>query len=280
MLYANSPNGEKITATPGALGACPGCEDKLIPKCGELVTWHWSHYGHPDCDDWFEPESDWHRAWKGCFPPDQVEVVMPPHRADVIARRTVIEFQHSAIPTYEIRQREDFYTAEVGRLTWVFDAREFAGNLEFRYRDTWTELPAMVEFQATRYIRPPIYQSQCSCGAWRLRRAEGWEPCWSCGSSLEPKAFGPPHLGLRATRYASFVWKHRRPSHGACGQPLFWDLGNGWLFHVLTLHLDRPTAGFGRFLRQEAFIAWYGGQAQRTQPLTEPHEVSQRAAVP
>lgn len=263
MLYANSPEGYKIAASRGAVGVCPGCDDKLIAKCGELVIHHWSHYARPDCDNWFEPETDWHRGWKAHFSPRQVEVVIGPHRADVVARSTVLEFQHSGISTTEIRERESFYTQAVGRMAWVFDANDFREHLDFRFKKTWTDLPPMIGFQATEVAEPRTDMARCTCGAWRLwlaYPASSWAPCWQCGTNAQPREIAAPRVRADKSRYATFVWKHRRRSHGAVAAPLFWDLGNGWLFHVITLHFDRTAAGFGRFVTRDYFVTWYGGQ--------------------
>jgi hypothetical protein len=266
MMYARSPDGAKVLATPGALASCPGCDDKLIAKCGEIVVWHWAHHAHPDCDTWFEPESEWHMGWKRCFDPEQVEVVIGPHRADAVARNTVIEFQHSLISTREIREREDFYVDNIGAMVWVFDAAEFGHRLDFSERSDWTQLPGMIAFPATAGANP-VYQARCTCGAWRLsRNNNGWRPCWSCKSPLLPKQIEPPFSDTVA-RYATFKWSYRRPSHGFCAQPLFWDLGDGRLFHVITLQLGPPTVGFGRLISSEAFLAWYGGNIPDSKAL-------------
>jgi hypothetical protein len=267
MMYARSPVGTKVLATPGTVATCPGCDDKLIPKCGEIVVWHWSHHAHPDCDAWFEPESEWHHAWKRHFPPEQVEVVIGPHRADAVANSTVIEFQHSLISTREIREREDFYVDTIGAMVWIFDAKEFGTRLEFVDREGWHQLPAMIAFPATETLTPTVYQARCSCGAWRLTRDDQpWRACWQCGSPLLPKRIEPP-LFSTDEHYATFKWSYRRASHGFCGQPLFWDLGDGRLFHVLTLNLGPPTIGFGRFLRQEAFLAWFGAPPSKSEDV-------------
>lgn len=194
-MYARDPDGAKILATRGAEGYCPACADKLVAKCGELVVHHWSHFARPDCDDWYEPETEWHHGWKRHFQPDQVEVVIGPHRADVLADGTVIEFQHSPISTTEIREREDFYVAEVGAMVWVFDAQPYRSRVDIR---------------------------------------------------------------RRPNREATFVWRHWRPSHGVCRQPMFWDFGPDTMFRVNGFHPGTPTVGHGTYINPGAFLAWYG----------------------
>lgn len=117
--------------SPGLRGNCPLCGAALLAKCGELVTWHWSHFADPDCDPWSEGESAWHAEWKTAAPPGRREVVMPPHRADVVAGDgTVCEIQRAGISAAEIREREAFYAAAGSRphglpaMRWIFDASD------------------------------------------------------------------------------------------------------------------------------------------------------------
>jgi hypothetical protein len=85
--------------------------------------WHWAHLGGSSCDHWWEPEKEWHRAWKGLFPDDWQEVVRraesgEKHIADVETDRGwVIEFQHSYLKPEERRSRDAFYP----KLIWVVD---------------------------------------------------------------------------------------------------------------------------------------------------------------
>jgi hypothetical protein len=92
-----------------------------MPKCGEIVSWHWAHKVK-DCDTWSEPESEWHRGWKARFPPRWQEVVMGSHRADVKTPFGVLEFQKSSISLAEIKEREHFY----GSMAWVIESSEWA----------------------------------------------------------------------------------------------------------------------------------------------------------
>jgi ribosomal protein L37AE/L43A len=128
MIYAHNQSKEKIEATPEAEGFCPSCGEKLVPKCGQLKIWHWSHKGQRDCDDWYEPETEWHLGWKKLFGKENCEVVMPPHRADIYGNfNVVIELQHSSISPEEISKREEFYK----KMIWIIDAHPFAENLRF-----------------------------------------------------------------------------------------------------------------------------------------------------
>lgn len=110
----------------GTVGICPGCAGEVRAKCGEIVSWHWAHI-NADCDPWSEPETEWHRKWKGYFPPDWQEVTKPPHRADVAGPDGVLEIQRSGISPAEIREREQFY----GRMAWLLNGHDFWENLEW-----------------------------------------------------------------------------------------------------------------------------------------------------
>lgn len=122
MQYAYV-EGERHTASPGLRGECPHCGSVVVSKCGDLKVWHWSHLGKRHCDRWWEPETEWHRDWKGHFPTDWHEVghLAPDgerHIADIKAPHgLVIEFQHSAIADVERTSRTTFY----GNMVWVVD---------------------------------------------------------------------------------------------------------------------------------------------------------------
>lgn len=123
MLFAVDQDRQKISATPKTEGWCPMCKEKLIPKCGRVVTHHWAHRGE-DCDSWREPETEWHRYWKRLVPPEYSEVMIERngarHRADILTKGgIVIELQHSPLAVDEIAEREAFY----GKMIWLFDVR-------------------------------------------------------------------------------------------------------------------------------------------------------------
>lgn len=120
MRYA-IVDGTKQLPSKGTWGSCPSCNATVVSKCGPLVVHHWAHKAGADCDSWSEPIGPWHLEWQSQVKPDFVEVVVGPHRADLIGKGDcVIELQHSPIPKDDIRAREDFY----GNMVWVFDATD------------------------------------------------------------------------------------------------------------------------------------------------------------
>ena len=138
MLYADSPHGGKITATPTTEGKCPLCGAALIPKCGSINAWHWAHKTTADCDPWSDGETAWHLGWKKLVEPAFCEFRLPPHRADILGNdATVIELQHSPISAEEIQERERFYD----NMVWLFDGtalgRRFKQERRCKYNVPW-----------------------------------------------------------------------------------------------------------------------------------------------
>ena len=120
MRYANV-NGRKQLPEKGLWGTCPLCAETVISKCGNLVVHHWVHKAGSDCDPWSEPVGPWHIEWQNYVESDSVEVVIGPHRADIVGTNDcVIELQHSPIALDQIAARENFYR----NMAWVFDATE------------------------------------------------------------------------------------------------------------------------------------------------------------
>ena len=74
---------QRITAKPKQIANCPICNEKVISKCGSIKVWHWAHKSNIDCDEWYEPETQWHREWKSKFPKEQQEIIIGKHRADI-----------------------------------------------------------------------------------------------------------------------------------------------------------------------------------------------------
>ncbi len=108
------------------------CVTPVIPKCGEFVSHHWAHKSNRDCDPWWE-ESEWHLGWKKLIRPENTEVVMKPHRADIVGNRgMVVELQHSRLPPDQVRAREAFYR----NMVWLVDGLQFRKRLRVQaYRN-------------------------------------------------------------------------------------------------------------------------------------------------
>jgi competence protein CoiA len=124
MKFANIEC-QRREAQRGLSATCPSCGAEVIAKCGDHRVWHWAHRGVRVCDPWWEPETEWHRAWKNEFPADWQEAIQfaqtsEKHVADVKTQSgMVIEFQHSFLKTEERMSREAFYR----KMVWVVDGR-------------------------------------------------------------------------------------------------------------------------------------------------------------
>ena len=109
---------------------CPICDGSLFIKDGEYRRKHFAHKhgGARSCDGWASDMSDWHREWQERFPEECREVVIDfngeRHRADVLVKDVVVEFQHSRISKEEFEKRNKFYTAAGYQLIWLFDLSE------------------------------------------------------------------------------------------------------------------------------------------------------------
>lgn len=123
MKYA-IVDGQKREALRSLVGTCRQCGAVLTPKCGKIRVEHWAH-SPGIVDHRWEPETEWHRAWKNCFPVECQEVDHLAsdgvrHVADVkTAHGRVIEFQHSPISEEERRSREEFYRP----MCWVVNGQ-------------------------------------------------------------------------------------------------------------------------------------------------------------
>ncbi len=108
---------------------CPACGKAVVVKAvkSNNVRTHFAHKRNCLCfDDWKHDMSDWHFEWQSKFPIDSREVVVEKegvvHRADVLIKNTVIEFQHSPISGEEFEARNSFYKNCGYRVVWLFDA--------------------------------------------------------------------------------------------------------------------------------------------------------------
>lgn len=117
-------NDIRLEAKTGLRAVCPGCSQPVVAKCGTKRVHHWAHRGNKPCDDWWESETEWHRAWKNNFPIEWQEKFLSDietgekHIADIqTSYGLVIEFQHSPIDPKKCSARESFYK----NMIWVVD---------------------------------------------------------------------------------------------------------------------------------------------------------------
>lgn len=120
QLVAPTQTGQRAT--------CDDCGHDMGARVGRTVIPYWAHLPGQDRDcaatdrDYLSP---WHLAWQSYAPPEWREVRWGPRRADVLLPDgTCLEVQHSPMPAREIRDRTDFWLAETGGITWIFDATE------------------------------------------------------------------------------------------------------------------------------------------------------------
>ncbi|WPU99199.1 competence protein CoiA family protein [Mucilaginibacter sp. cycad4] len=112
----------RIEAQTGLAGLCPRCAKPVIAKCGSRRIHHWAHRSMTRCDNWWEPETYWHRLWKNKFQAEWQEFILSDeltgekHIADVrTSQGYVVEFQYSSIDPKERAARENFYQ----NMVWV-----------------------------------------------------------------------------------------------------------------------------------------------------------------
>lgn len=132
MKYALIDN-KKVEANPNIKNAiCPLCNSKVITKCGNIKVRHFAHKNNINCDDWFENETWWHRAWKDKFDKELQEVIIKKenkkHIADICYETRILELQNSAISSEEILEREEFYD----NMMWIINSDDFYDNFDLR----------------------------------------------------------------------------------------------------------------------------------------------------
>ena len=100
LIYALTADHHRVHALDAEKGQeyyCPVCGNQVIPRQGEVNSWHFAHV--TSCmDDWKYDMSEWHRGWQSRFPENVREIVVEHrgecHRADILMGGYDIEFQH------------------------------------------------------------------------------------------------------------------------------------------------------------------------------------------
>lgn len=242
MLWAQE-NGSKILASPGSRAKCPCCGGDVIAKCGEIVSWHWSHK-QKDCDSWHEPESQWHINWKKQFPQDWQEIAIGNHRADIATPHGIIEFQNSPLNAAEIRAREDFY----GRMIWVVNASDFKCNLETYIPESWRK----------EYIK--LHQKPewaLSCGTLDLfgllEQSEEDLRRWKKLDQQKARAFDE-WIKRKQEKLLHFRWLWPRKTWLIAQRKVYLDFGDDKLYRIASSYGRKRTYIIAEPLKKSHFI--------------------------
>jgi len=231
MLYAIL-NNEKIPATPKALAKCPLCQMEVFSKCGEINIWHWSHKKHESCDNWYEPETQWHLNWKEVFGKDRTEIVIIKdgikHFADIQSENyVIIELQNSPLKNNAIRQREEFYGE---RMLWVINGTSFIFNFRM-YEDSF--LKDWMRFQ-DGYVNLKTGEFQSN---------------------------------IVIKRNIKFEWSYARKSWQDANRPIFIDFGGDSIFRVLKGM--GTSSGIGIKVKKSSFVQKYKGDLSKLHLITD-----------
>lgn len=181
---------ERIEPIPNQEASCPICLNPVISKCGSINIWHWSHKNLEDCDDWYEPESQWHKDWKNEFPKEQQEFTMGKHRADIrTSNRVIIELQNSPISSENIIDREDYYK----RMIWLLNGANLAKGLKLRNKKDlitfrWKH-PPKTWWSAEKEVYIDLSELYKDVEIFLIKKVYNKIPCGGWGIILSRKQF-------------------------------------------------------------------------------------------
>jgi len=245
MQYA-LVNNIKSEPVKGANGVCPGCRKEVIAKCGKIKIHHWAHKTLTDCDNWWEPETEWHREWKNKFPAEYREIPFfdeknnEYHRADIHTPNGVtIEFQNSPISIEELQSRDAFYS----KLIWVVNAAKFKKGFTFTRQIPWPDDPRLKDFE----IAGLIYFKKEDI----LNSKEGDLLLVYGSNSPELK-----DVPLSEVHFA-FEWKNPHKAWFNSSAPMFFDFGGAYLYRLKKREQIRDSFWYVKMLRKLDFITKY-----------------------
>jgi hypothetical protein len=241
MQYAIK-EGIRILPTKGDTACCPQCSGRVLAKCGSIMAHHWAHLA-ADCDPWSEPITDWHLGWQSLVPPENREVTVGAHRADIkLNDGLVVEIQHSPVSAETIRERERFYK----NMIWIFDARDFAERFVQRGKSTIPILPLLEQDhdlpwgKSVARAEPPHHGThyiESDQGLLQFRK--------NCKIKINKfTAHDAVHVGID--------WLRMRPSIAFCKKPVFFDVGKANLlfinFSKNSKQADQEKSHFSAFI--------------------------------
>ena len=184
--------------------------------------------------------TEWHLGWQRAVPPGRREVVMGPHRADLVtASGGVVEIQHSPISADVITEREEFYG---DRMAWIFDATK-----------------ADIVVSATA---PVLANTPCGCTTWTCSQI--WlRPGTACLCGHPGCTGYMRERQWSASPDVQFRWRRARASLVACRRPVFLDLGDGTVLRIGAWPPFIPAIGMPGALYTRASVeGWLRDGAQ------------------
>lgn len=118
-----------------------------VIACVGKYRQYWRYDGDkPELPNGYEPETEWHAAWKQAVNDDNCEVICGEnreHRADIKTDTHIIEIQRSSIDGWAVVERNLFYKNLTGsRVIWVV-------NVEKSWKNISTELINKKQFRIT-----------------------------------------------------------------------------------------------------------------------------------
>ncbi len=193
MFYAINNEEDKIQPYPKGMALCPICKSKVIAKCGDINIWHWAHESLIDCDEWAEPDTEWHSSWKELIKKDYCEVTISNHRADIFIPfyKRIIELQNSHIAPKEIIEREQFYK----NMIWLFNGIEFYDNLDFRDNGNYFSFRWKHPRKSQFCITKPLFWDFGN-SIFKVKKIYNHIPCGGWGVFLKRKTFINTYMWL------------------------------------------------------------------------------------
>lgn len=160
MLYAWIDGIKRAPLEKGEKTVCPDCGGILTSVIPVENVKHWRHKAG-DCDNWSEPEGQWHLSWKEHFDFDFREVCLidevsgERHRADIFcasgtSQSTVLELQHSSISEEERIARELFYSRN-NQMFWLVHVHSETSFNEFGF-EAGLSLSSETEYAGRKFM--------------------------------------------------------------------------------------------------------------------------------
>ena len=240
----------------GLKGACEGCNNVLVAKCGNVKLHHWAHKSIRNCDSWWEPETQWHRDWKNKFPPEFREVVLRDevnneiHRADIRTSNGVtIEFQNSPISLEERYSRDNFYR----KIIWVVNAAKFNIQTSCYIPDPQSPLLKNYVFRVDEhgFARHMLFTRKKDLLA---------DPIGS------HQVFGLEHAELKEVarkfdrnddKYRMITWKNKHTAWLETIKPVFLDYGHDNLYWLRLRHQFPTALRYIQLVKKTDFLKKY-----------------------